>query len=140
VVRDSDLIALNKAYYPVTALGPGRRIGLWLQGCALSCPGCVSRDTWTFAENRSLALSALLSWCQDVASIGLDGVTISGGEPFAQPEALLALLEALQEWRGRKRSNHPSAARHPLLIQGGEFRSVGRSASKVTGRTRTACC
>lgn len=102
------MITLNKAHYPVTALGPGRRIGLWLQGCALSCPGYVSRDTWAFAEDRSLPLPALLSWCQDVASLGLDGVTISGGEPFAQPEALLALLEAIipepfkAQWRVRE--------------------------------------
>ena len=47
------LIRLNKAHYPVTALGPGRRIGLWLQGCALACPGCISQDSWAFAEVRN---------------------------------------------------------------------------------------
>lgn len=99
MVGEPGRIALNKAHYPVTALGPGRRIGLWLQGCALACPGCVSRNTWTFAEDQSLPLSVLLSWCQQVAPTGLEGVTISGGEPFAQPEALLALLEALHGWR-----------------------------------------
>ncbi len=93
------MIALNKAHYPVTALGPGRRIGLWLQGCTLACPGCVSQDTWAFVEDQVLPLPVLLSWCQEVASTGLDGITISGGEPFAQPEALLALLEALDNWR-----------------------------------------
>ena len=99
MVGEPDRISLNKAHYPVTALGPGRRIGLWLQGCALACPGCVSRDTWAFAEDQSLPLSVLLLWCQQVAPTGLDGITISGGEPFAQPEALLALLEALHDWR-----------------------------------------
>ena len=93
------LIGLNKAHYPVTALGPGRRIGLWLQGCALACPGCVSQDTWAFAEDQRLPLPLLLAWCQEIASTSLEGVTISGGEPFAQPEALLALLEALHDWR-----------------------------------------
>ncbi|MCC6136633.1 MAG: 4Fe-4S cluster-binding domain-containing protein [Gammaproteobacteria bacterium] len=26
-------------------LEPGWRIGLWLQGCALACPGCVAQAT-----------------------------------------------------------------------------------------------
>jgi len=80
-------------------LGPGRRIGLWLQGCALACPGCVSQDTWAFTADRRLPLPLLLAWCQDMAQNGLNGVTISGGEPFAQPAALLALLQALHNWR-----------------------------------------
>ena len=92
-------VRLNKAHYPVTTLGPGRRIGLWLQGCPLACPGCVSQDTWACSDAQSLPLPLLLAWCQEVALTGLDGVTISGGEPFAQPEALLALLEALRDWR-----------------------------------------
>ena len=95
----SPLLCLNKAHYPVTALGPGRRIGLWLQGCALACPGCVSQDTWTFADDQALPLPVLLAWCRKVALHGLDGITISGGEPFAQPEALLTLLQALHDWR-----------------------------------------
>ena len=93
------LLYLNKAHYPVTTLGPGRRIGLWLQGCALACPGCVSRDTWGFEPDRALPLPVVLAWCREMASAGLDGVTLSGGEPFEQPAALLALLEALCEWR-----------------------------------------
>ncbi|MDQ5909002.1 MAG: Radical protein [Pseudomonadota bacterium] len=92
-------VRLNKAHYPVTTLGPGRRIGLWLQGCPLACPGCVSQDTWAGSDDQVLPLPLLLAWCQEVALTGLDGVTISGGEPFAQPEALLALLEALRDWR-----------------------------------------
>ena len=99
------LLCLNKAHYPVTTLGPGRRIGLWLQGCALACPGCVSQDTWTFADDQALPLPVLLAWCRKVALHGLDGITISGGEPFAQPEALLALLQALHDWRNNAGPN-----------------------------------
>ncbi|MDS4071316.1 MAG: 4Fe-4S single cluster domain-containing protein [Candidatus Competibacter sp.] len=94
------MLYLNKAHYPVTTLGPGRRIGLWFQGCTLACPGCVARDTWAFEPDRALPLPMLLAWCREVARTGLDGVTISGGEPFEQPAALLALLEALRDWRG----------------------------------------
>ena len=65
------MIYLNKAHYPVTTLGPGRRIGLWLQGCTLACPGCVSRDTWGFEPDRALPLTVLLAWCREMASAGL---------------------------------------------------------------------
>jgi len=92
-------IALNKAHYPVTVLGPGKRIGLWLQGCSIGCTGCVSQDTWAADETFDTTVETVLDWCRKVATQGLDGVTISGGEPFEQPEALGALLAGLQAWR-----------------------------------------
>jgi len=95
-------IALNKAHFPVTVLGPGRRIGLWLQGCRIRCKGCVSQDTWDVDPARETTVARVLTWCRDtVAAHGgaCDGITISGGEPFDQPEALKALLAALDQWR-----------------------------------------
>lgn len=92
-------IELNKAHYPVTTLGPGRRIGLWLQGCSIHCKGCVSTDTWPHDKQRALPVADLLAWCKSQASAGLDGITLSGGEPFDQPLALAALLKGLLAWR-----------------------------------------
>jgi len=92
-------ILLNKAHFPVTVLGPGRRIGLWLQGCTIRCKGCVSQDTWPADPARAMPVKALVDWCKRVAKDGLDGVTISGGEPFDQPKALAALLTQLDAWR-----------------------------------------
>lgn len=92
-------ILLNKAHFPVTVLGPGRRIGLWLQGCSIRCKGCVSQDTWPADPARALPVKSLLDWCKRVANDGFDGITISGGEPFDQPKPLLALLTQLDAWR-----------------------------------------
>lgn len=92
-------ISINKAHYPVTVLGPGRRIGLWVQGCSIGCKGCISQDTWASDPERRMPIDELLAWCRDVAAGGLDGVTISGGEPFDQPEALALLLQGLRAWR-----------------------------------------
>lgn len=97
--RQPASIELNKAHFPVTVLGPGRRIGLWLQGCSIGCKGCVSMDTWPADASRRVRVADLLAWCKRVAAQGLDGVTVSGGEPFDQPEGLLALLQALCAWR-----------------------------------------
>lgn len=92
-------IAINKAHFPVTVLGPGRRIGLWLQGCSIRCPGCVSQDTWAPDPGREMTVGRLLGWCRETSQNQLDGITISGGEPFDQPQALAALLDALDQWR-----------------------------------------
>ncbi|CAK0766874.1 anaerobic ribonucleoside-triphosphate reductase activating protein [Gammaproteobacteria bacterium] len=92
-------LRLNKAHYPVTTLGPGRRIGLWTQGCRQRCRGCVSQDTWAEDADRLIDISVLLDWCRTVSGDALDGVTISGGEPFDQPEALAELLDGLHAWR-----------------------------------------
>lgn len=87
-------IAISRSHFPVTTLGPGRRVGIWFQGCSIRCSGCISPDTWAFGTGRT-NLAQLL----DRASTWLgqaDGITISGGEPFDQPEALKALLTALR--------------------------------------------
>ena len=87
-------INLSRLHFPVTTLGPGRRIGVWLQGCSIRCPGCISMDTW--AERRGATtvvavMTALRPWLGDA-----EGITVSGGEPFDQPVALRALLAALR--------------------------------------------
>jgi anaerobic ribonucleoside-triphosphate reductase activating protein len=92
-------IQLNKAHYPVTALGPGRRIGIWTQGCSIQCPGCVSLDTWKPDRSKAIEVDALIAWCKRACGGTTDGVTISGGEPFDQPKALGALLDGLIRWR-----------------------------------------
>lgn len=94
-------IALNKAHFPVTVLGPGRRIGLWVQGCSIGCAGCISQDTWSTNGANDIEIAALVRWCREVSQDAPDGITISGGEPFDQPHALAALLDALIDWRAR---------------------------------------
>ena len=97
----SPKLELNKAHWPVTVLGPGRRVGIWVQGCSIHCPGCVSQDTWPRDKSKAIAVADLLAWCRKVSANALDGVTISGGEPFEQPKALRALLDGLVAWRTR---------------------------------------
>jgi anaerobic ribonucleoside-triphosphate reductase activating protein len=95
-------IAINKAHFPVTVLGPGRRIGIWTQGCRIRCRNCISQDTWAADAGKQTTVARVLTWCKDtVARDGgaFDGVTISGGEPFDQPAALAELLDALAQWR-----------------------------------------
>jgi anaerobic ribonucleoside-triphosphate reductase activating protein len=92
-------LQINKAHWPVTVLGPGRRIGLWVQGCTIHCPGCVSQDTWPSDPATAIPVHELIAWCKKVSANAAEGVTISGGEPFDQPAGLAALLKELHAWR-----------------------------------------
>lgn len=86
-------VAISRLHFPVTALGPGRRLGVWFQGCSIRCPGCISRDTWE-ADAGMAPMEELLAHATEHAAA--DGLTVSGGEPFDQPEALAVLLA---HWR-----------------------------------------
>ena len=92
-------IRLNKAHFPVTTLGYGRRLGIWVQGCGIGCKGCVSRDTWNADGGWEVDVAEVLDWCEARRTEVIDGITISGGEPFEQPQALRELLGALGAWR-----------------------------------------
>ncbi|PTM39382.1 4Fe-4S single cluster domain-containing protein [Bosea sp. 124] len=89
-------VAVSRLHFPVTALGPGRRVGLWFQGCSIRCPGCISVDTWDAGIGET-AVANLLD-AIDTLAADADGLTVSGGEPFGQPEAL---AEVLRFWRRR---------------------------------------
>lgn len=87
-------IGISRIHFPVTTLGPGRRLGIWFQGCSIRCPGCISADTWAFGtgEIEVIALvNGLASWLADC-----EGVTLSGGEPFDQYDALVELLTTIK--------------------------------------------
>ena len=89
-------IGISRVHFPVTTLGPGRRIGLWLQGCSIHCPGCIARDTWPSAENEQLVeVDEVLSWFERHSG-DAEGITISGGEPLDQGPAVQKFLEAIR--------------------------------------------
>lgn len=72
------------------SLGPGRRAVVWVQGCSLACPGCMVPETWHRPRGREVYPLELAD--RILAQEGLDGITISGGEPTEQPEAVRQLL------------------------------------------------
>lgn len=87
---------LSKLHYPVTVLGHGTRAGVWFQGCSIGCHGCISLDTWQVAAQHAVDPDSVLTWLRELTGV-VDGVTISGGEPFDQPEALLHLLAGIRD-------------------------------------------
>lgn len=83
-------INIAKYISPVDTLGPGNRFALWVQGCPFTCKGCISPDYIPFKENKLMGINKL---AEIILNSTIDGITISGGEPFAQAEQLAKLLE-----------------------------------------------
>lgn len=89
-------LLVNKLHAPVTALGYGRRLGIWTQGCSVGCRGCISMDTWPARADAAVPVSDVLRWAEVQWTDDIDGVTVTGGEPFDQPKALAELLQGLR--------------------------------------------
>lgn len=75
--------------------GPGFRYTIFTQGCAHRCPGCHNPATWESTAGQEMAVEQLV---EDIArATYIDGVTLSGGEPFDQPEQLRHLSQELHQ-------------------------------------------
>ena len=73
---------------------PGLRYAVFVQGCSHHCPGCHNPESQPAEGGTETTLAALLA---DIRANGLvHDVTLSGGEPFEQPEACAALAAALK--------------------------------------------
>lgn len=75
--------------------GPGLRFTLFTQGCPHRCPGCHNPQTHDFAGGKEISPEELAAII--LANPLTDGVTLSGGEPFAQPEECAALVRLVRE-------------------------------------------
>ena len=71
--------------------GPGLRLTIFTQGCLHHCPGCHNPNTHdpeggSWADTEDILAAA-------AENPLLDGITLSGGDPFLQPVPCLALAE-----------------------------------------------
>lgn len=86
---------INLIHYPVYSLGIGKRIGIWFQGCSIGCKDCISNNTWKQENKHKKTIEDISLELKNYVSI-VDGISISGGEPFQQPEGLYKLLIELK--------------------------------------------
>jgi anaerobic ribonucleoside-triphosphate reductase activating protein len=125
---NGELLALSRVHFPVSALGPGQRVGIWFQGCSRRCAGCISPDTWGFLQ-PALAIPAFVhsldGWLRQC-----DGITITGGEPLDQPGALTALVRLLKE----------RYAKNILLFTGRAFKAARPLLDKAAPYVDAAIC
>ncbi|MFU8870352.1 4Fe-4S single cluster domain-containing protein [Micromonospora sp. SL4-19] len=103
----ADLVRVARFLAATRAEGPGERTAVWVQGCAVRCPGCFNPQMWAFRGGTAVAPADLV---RRVLDAGTDGLTLLGGEPFDQAAALAEVAA--------------------------EVRRAGRSVMTFTGYTR----
>jgi len=74
--------------------GPGWRAALWVQGCPINCPGCINQAFIPFVDAEWLPVTTLAE--RIIAQPDIEGLTLLGGEPFAQAAALAELASLVQ--------------------------------------------
>lgn len=128
---------IKRICYPVHVLGPGKRIGIWVAGCEKRCPGCMSPELQTTDGCGNVSVSKVIAQLQQINE-PVDGITISGGEPFLQAEELCELVEYLdtnitqdiiiysgyriEELRSKNSSHIESILSHIAVLIDGEYR------------------
>ena len=73
---------IGRICYPVTTLGPGDRVAVWVQGCSRHCFGCMSPELQSEA-GIDVPVETIARSIADVIPPNT-GLTISGGEPLEQ--------------------------------------------------------
>jgi anaerobic ribonucleoside-triphosphate reductase activating protein len=71
--------------------GPGLRFAVFTQGCFRNCPGCHNPDTHDPLGGTPDDTDRITGLLRENPL--LDGLTLTGGEPFEQPAACLKLAQ-----------------------------------------------
>lgn len=100
-------------YHNSLTEGPGRRTSVLFQYCPLRCKGCWTPHLHSAVAGAFVPVQRLAAALLDPAH-ERDGVTILGGEPFAQVEGLLGLVRAL----------HSRTCRHIVCYSGYTYEAL----------------
>jgi|CXWL01.1.fsa_nt_gi anaerobic ribonucleoside-triphosphate reductase activating protein len=106
-------------YHNSLVEGPGRRSSVLFQFCPLSCRGCWVPHLHSPNGGELVSVKTLAEKLLD-PSFERDGVSILGGEPFAQPESLLALVKELRQ----------AGCEHILCYSGYTFEALNEKATR----------
>jgi anaerobic ribonucleoside-triphosphate reductase activating protein len=95
---DQDFLINIHSIIPCSRInGPGNRLIIFFQGCDIKCQGCFNPATHTFDDMNLCHPSDIF---ERYLRQDIEGVTISGGEPFYQARKLLSLLKIAKEFYG----------------------------------------
>lgn len=91
--KSEEKIRLNTIAPCSVCDGPGIRMVLFLQGCQKRCRGCHNPATWDTDGGQVWQITKLVEYvCKNAPT---KRITISGGEPLEQADALYGFLLAL---------------------------------------------
>lgn len=88
-------LRLHTLAAPIHTLGPYSRFGIWVQGCRRACPGCITPEAQAMDGGYEMDVEELAALILRHPEV--EGLTISGGEPFLQSDALCALIRHVRQ-------------------------------------------
>ncbi len=95
---ESPLINVADVVIGSYANGPGKRIVIWVQGCTILCNGCFNP---TLQPHIARTLVKPETFAADIVKLCIDneceGITLTGGEPFQQSQALGFFVKVIKE-------------------------------------------
>ena len=79
--------------------GPGIRFVIFTQGCHLRCKYCQNRDTWDIKSGKIYNIKDVVEKIERYIPYmqGEGGITVSGGEPLLQVDALITLFKEMKK-------------------------------------------
>jgi anaerobic ribonucleoside-triphosphate reductase activating protein len=79
------------------AEGPGKRFAIWFQGCPLRCPECCNPEFLPFDGGEAKTINEVLQEIDRAQTLGVEGITLLGGEPFAHAPGAAALARGTRQ-------------------------------------------
>lgn len=89
------LLRIAQTIPDTEAEGPGRRFAVWVQGCSLRCPGCCNPEMFAADRGGQLIEAAVLAE-RVLATPGIEGMSVLGGEPFEQATGVAELCRLVR--------------------------------------------
>ena len=116
--------------------GPGVRTLVFFQGCDIHCPFCQNKSTWDIEKGKEISVDELFKIINEKSFN--KKITITGGEPLLQKEALLKLVEQLDEngfdvalYTGHRKEELPEEIiKHLTYLKYGPFKQEQKTTIK----------
>lgn len=87
-------LRVARVAHKTVAEGPGQRTALWVQGCSIRCKGCINPHLFSTRGGALMTPSGIV---EGAVAAGDEGLTLLGGEPLDQIEAVADLARLAQE-------------------------------------------
>lgn len=94
-------------------LGPGNRAVLWVRGCYAHCKGCIAPEWQSPMPEHYRTIESLVKELV-IDNPAVEGITISGGEPFLQANGLANFVRLCKQ---QKELNY-------IVYSGYEYRNL----------------